>query len=544
MRRATRAVLATAIVGACVAVSGIPAGAAEKLSRVADGFHWPHVSSLISYRGKLWFANSRKYVNHNSADIWSYDPDAGRARYERHLFSQDAGDPAVHNGLLYWPFEDARFSPGRGEFMVTNGRDWKWGLLPDGQAFHVHTMASSGGKLFAAPSAWKALLQGSSDGGTSWNVLYEHPTPDRRVSRITALADLDGTLYGGLVAWYRATGGKLIRWDGGTFRQVPGWPEGSAVPRLIAFRGWLYGQNIAKEKSSLWRTDGTRVEPVPAMSGRTVRGFAASEDTLWLASNRAGNGELWRSADGITWTLFQAFPQVTLHGVGVHAGRVYIGATQAGRGVLFGPASGRPAATKIPVSPVSQASLSALPRARPEPSGDPATHIDALRAALADPAGYDRTLRVRFGPLALSDDPAIGASLGDILRGPFPDVEAKMFGSRSFPGPKMARWYILWAMAHNGHGSVPPALIAAPWQAETNGAEKYFESAPAAAWAAAELGQKDTETLAALIARLERAGDPDWLAGDMIGALTVLTGQRHGYDIAAWKRWWAGRPKR
>jgi len=34
-----------------------------------DGLHWPHVSSLIGYGGRLWFVNSRKYVNHNSADI-------------------------------------------------------------------------------------------------------------------------------------------------------------------------------------------------------------------------------------------------------------------------------------------------------------------------------------------------------------------------------------------------------------------------------------------------------------------------------------------
>lgn len=512
----------------------------SRLSLLSEGLHWPHVSSLISYAGKLWFANSRKYVNHNSADIWSYDPGTGQTRYERHLFSQDAGDPVVHKGLLYWPFEDARFSPGRGEFAVTNGHDWKWGLLPEGQAFHVHAMTSSGGTLFAAPSAWKALLQASPDGGTNWNVVYEHPTPDRRVSRITALADLNGVLYGGLVAWYRSTGGKLIRWDGQTFRQVPGWPEGSAVPRLLPYRGWLYGQNIADEKSSLWRTDGTRVEQVTAMAGRTVRGFAASAEAMWLVSNSAGDGELWRSVDGNDWSLFQNFPKISLHGVGVHDGKVFVGGEKQGRGVLFGPAAGTIAHAK---KPGSSNPLPSLPRARPRPAEDPGKYLDILKAALADPSGYDRSLRLRFGPLALSDDPSIGAALGDILRGPFPDVDATMFGSRTFPGPKMARWYILWAMAHNGHGSVPPALITAPWGAETNGAEKYLESPPAAAWAVAELGQDGPATLAALIARLDATGDPDWLVGDMVGALTVLTEQRFAYDIAAWKRWWAARSK-
>ena len=55
----------------------------------------------------------------------------------------------------------------------------------------------------------------------------------------------------------------------------------------------------------------------------------------------------------------------------------------------------------------------------------------------------------------------------------------------------------------------------------------------------AQLGQGDAESLAALVARLNRTGDPDWLAGDIVGALTVLTGQRFGHDYDAWQSWWA-----
>jgi hypothetical protein len=143
--------VAIAAVFVCLTSQNRDAGAAGNLVVLKEGLHWPHVSSLIGFGGRLWFVNSRKYVNHNSADIWSYDPATGKSRYERHLLSQDAGDPVIHDGLLYWPFEDSRFSPGRGEFMVTNGRDWRWGLLPEGQAFHVHAMTSSGGALYAAP---------------------------------------------------------------------------------------------------------------------------------------------------------------------------------------------------------------------------------------------------------------------------------------------------------------------------------------------------------------------------------------------------------
>ena len=119
------------------------------LSALARIGPWPAVSALIGYRGRLWFVNSVKHADHNSADLYSYDPKSGDPRYERHLFSQDAGRPAVSGGLLYWPFEDARFSVGRGEFMLTNGRDWQWRSLPYPRVLHLHTMLSHRGILYA-----------------------------------------------------------------------------------------------------------------------------------------------------------------------------------------------------------------------------------------------------------------------------------------------------------------------------------------------------------------------------------------------------------
>lgn len=117
-----------------------------------------------------------------------------------------------------------------------------------------------------------------------------------------------------------------------------------------------------------------------------------------------------------------------------------------------------------------------------------------------------------------------------------------MFGGRvKVPGKKLARWYLLWGMAHNGHGRVPVDLIAAPWTAPPNRAEKYIEPALAAIWAVARLGQDDHDTLAALVGRLDHPGDPDWLNGDVVGALTDLTGRRLAYDTAAWRRWWRSR---
>ena len=145
---------------------------------------WPVVSRLIGYGDRLWLVNSVKGVNHNSADLHSIPVEGGAPRYEGHLFSQDAGHPVVHRGLLYWPLEDARSEPGIAAFDVTDGERWEHALIPTEQAFHNHAMVASGDRLYAAPSAWKGSVALSEDGGTAWRTVYLHPTPDRRVSRI------------------------------------------------------------------------------------------------------------------------------------------------------------------------------------------------------------------------------------------------------------------------------------------------------------------------------------------------------------------------
>ena len=132
------------LLAASLTASAWSGAAAETvLQPVARVGPWPGVSELVGFGERLWFVNSVKFVNHNSADLYSYHPGSGEVRYERHLFSQDAGEAAVVGGLIFWPFEDARFSVGRGEFMVSNGHDWRWRGLSEGTVFHVHAMISS-----------------------------------------------------------------------------------------------------------------------------------------------------------------------------------------------------------------------------------------------------------------------------------------------------------------------------------------------------------------------------------------------------------------
>lgn len=109
-RRLRRAV-SLAIFVALLAHGALAAGpkSAQIVARIGP---WPVVSNLIAFRGRIWFVNSVTGRNHNSADIYSYAPSNGALRYERHLFSQDAGRPTAGDGWLYWPFEDDRFSLG------------------------------------------------------------------------------------------------------------------------------------------------------------------------------------------------------------------------------------------------------------------------------------------------------------------------------------------------------------------------------------------------------------------------------------------------
>ena len=194
---------------------GQPPRQMEVLARIGP---WPVVSQMIGYRGRLWFANSVKGVNHNSADLFSLDPRTREVRYERHLFSQDAGDPLIHNGLLYWPYEDTRASLGWGGIEVTNGEDWRYLVVPSAEMFHIHALAEWRGGLLAVSSAWRAGLQLSRDGGRTWSQLYDHVTAPGKVSRMGNVVVAGGQA----VAHLRGAGGivRLVRWSGRAYRSM------------------------------------------------------------------------------------------------------------------------------------------------------------------------------------------------------------------------------------------------------------------------------------------------------------------------------------
>ena len=495
---------------------------------------WESVSQMIGFMGRLWFVNSVKFRNHNSADIYSYDPVSGDTRYERHLFSQDAGDPVVSNGLLYWPFEDARFSAGRGEYAVTNGQLWQWRLLRDGEVFHVHAMAGRGTTLFAATSAWRGGLQRSENGGASWKIIYDHATPAGRVSRVTSLALLGDALYAGLTS-YTDEGGKLFRLENGTLAAVQKWPRGQRSTALHARAGWLYAVNDDGAASRVWRTDGTRVEAVAGLDGVNVRAFASGPRHLWAVSASAGNGALWRSRDGLQWTLVQRFENAEPLDVAIYAGNVYVGTRGPGEhGALWGPPA--PANTEL-------TAMVPMPQLPPATGTDPVAQMHRMNEGLRsvrDFHDYRGLLNAYLQPMALGRWPSLGEELTQQLRADGSLLPLHAFGGAlEAPLNQIHRWFVLWAMGLSGSGNVPPAYLTENWQAPRNRAEKYFELAPAAAWTAAQNEQRGDTIVDALIARLDAVDEPRWLAGDWVGALSALSGERFAYDAQAWREWWS-----
>jgi hypothetical protein len=512
--------------------AAMAAAAEEPLPILARVGPWPVVSELIGFRGRLWLVNSVKSVNHNSADLYSYDPKTAELSYERHLFSQDAGRPLVADGLLYWPFEDARASLGVGHFMVTDGERWRLGTIPSAQIFHTHAMVASDRGLIAATSAWRAGLQLSLDRGRSWRQVYDHPTPERRVTRIVRLAALGDLTFGYVIG----NGQMRLLLDGARVTEVPGWPADQAIVGLSAFAGHLYGIVLEARGAAVWRTDGKVSERVsPPRANWAVDDLAAGADSLWALAASGNGGAVWHSPDGVAWEVRYRLKGGRPYELAVHRGAVYVGgAGDDGRGVLWG----------LPRPP---GAAPALPRAGmpPWPATD-TTERDWTAAGrdldrlLADPASYlpaGRPLRDLVLELALADPPA--GFFSERLAWPFPTEDLSLIGGNvRVPAAKMARWILLWGMSLAGRGEVPLALLEEPWTAPPNPSEKYFEAPPAAMWTAALVGQDDPATIEALIGRLERKGDPLWLRGDALGALVAVTGQRFGYDAAAWRRWW------
>lgn len=512
----------------------LQACAAQDLVPWAAPGPWSAISRLIAYDGRVWFANSTKYVNHNSADLYSFDPTTGEARFEQHLFSQDVGAPAISDGLLFWPYEDPRYTMGWGEYKVTDGASWQWRVIPVDKAYHLHVMASHAGALYAGISAYGTRLLRSLDAGQSWTALYHHIPEDKFVSRITVLLSFNEKLYAGL-SYKGNQEPKLMVWDGASMQPVQGWPGGHRVRDLGAHDGWLFAINESPGATALWRTDGVRVENVTPPTSETGRAVYGNQDGLWLVTAGQSSGTLWRWGTESGWRTVHHFEGAVPIDVIRVGDQTYVGSIGPDdQGTLWGP--------EQTAKPVLSLTTNILPARNTKPDND--LSEGELAHIVNDPSNYigftDGIRPILFG-FAETGTQRSGNILSRRLISRLPEEPISLFGGQfETTSDRIARWSLLWAIAVNGKGCVPIAFLEKAWTPAPNAPEKYLEPVAGALSTIGEIGQSDAETLQALIERLDKAGDPDWLKGDVIGALHQLTDLRFGYDIDAWRTWWRG----
>lgn len=496
---------------------------------------WPVASRLIGYNGRLWFVSSVKGVNHNAADIWSMDLKSAEKRYERSLFSQDAGLPLVYKGLLYWPFEDALLSFGNGIIGVTDGEDWGQMVIPGTPIYHSYEAINWRGDLLALAAAGDTALHRDLGDG-QWQRIVRHTAPRGKIARLKELTAFNGAIYAVLRDGKKR---RLARWsgeDGADFEDVLPWPRYKYMNGLTVHKGALYALVGRGEAREIWRHDGQtsyRVGP----SGRFAD-LASDGDTLWLAGF---DGQLLSSVDGIGWQRHKRLKggrPVTLSVI--DGGLFAAGRGDDGQGIIWWQ-KGHALRPATAPDDAAQQRIKAL-TARPQADKDidwQAKGADMDRL-LADPQTFTS---YRGGPLgdALKFALENGAPQGffaDRLDADIADGGYQGFGSGSQTAiADLAQVLILSAMAEARHSQVPTKLILKPWQSKANSYEKYIEPSMAAIHAVARSQQGDKQMVAALLKRLDYKDDPDWLRSQIIGALTAATGQHFGYDIAAWQRW-------
>ena len=512
------------------------AAKADELAVLARIGPWPVADQLIAYQGKVWFSTSVKGVDHNSADIWSFDPASRTTRFERYLFSQDAGHPVVHEGLLFWPQEDMRIGLGTGVVSVTDGVDWRDLFIPVGDhMMHTHASAEWRGELVVAMAGWNAALAATEDAGESWRVLANDPPATGSFHRYNDLAVLGDRLF---VRHWSRTGPDLKEYRDGQLIPVPGWPQNRDFSKLVQYGSALYGIVHANDgPSQLWRITDNRAEQVhPPIPGVDMQLLANDGEALWIVGRSADGGQLWKSTDGEQFAQVATFRGGSAQSVVARApGEVYVGGEGLdGQAILWGPLSGAAPIVNEPASvPLS------------DQRSDPAFDVDANRALLLthlkDMRSYERHGRPLRAAIAsvLAKKPPQGF-FASLLDAAMPADEIEVFGGQfKVAARDIAHWYLIAAIARNRGRSVSPELLSQPWLQRSNRPQKWFDPLLIALHAVQLSGQNDRATMDALVSRLGRQGDPDWLSSQVTGTLAAVSGEHFAYDHEAWRNWWA-----
>ncbi len=508
---------------------------AQELSVLARVGPWPVADQLVAYRGRIWFSTSVKGVDHNSADIWSFDPATGATRFERFLFSQDAGHPIVHRGLLYWPHEDMRIGLGTGVVSVTDGEDWRELFVPVGDhMMHTHAAAEWRGELVVAMAGWNAALAASANAGASWRVLANDPPAKGSFHRYNDLAVLGDRLF---VRHWSRDGPTLKEFRDGLLIPAPGWPQSRFFSRFTRHDGALYALVDSDDGATeLWRIgEGPAERLSPASRRIAMRLLVSDGEALWIVGRAGADGRLWKSTDGRQFQAAGRFHGgIAYSAAALAPGKIYIGGEgRDGRAIVWGPLS----LSKRPVGAAGSLPETGI---RPDPDFDTERNRAFLLSELQDARNYkSHGLSIRQAIVRVLADRPPSGFFASLLDAPMPSKRIDVFGGQfAVQAHDIGRWHLIAAMARNRDPTVPVDLLKAPWERRSNRPQKWFDPLLIALHAVQLSGQGDRKTIDALIARLDR-DDPDWLQSQVVGTLAAVTDERFGYDAEAWKDWWA-----
>lgn len=510
-------------------------GSTSTLEVLARPGPWPVADNLIVYRNKVWFSSAVKGVNHNSADVWSYSPSTKTTRFERYLFSQDAGRPTVHSGLLYWPFEDMRAGLGKGIVSVTNGRSWKNLYLPSKEyMMHTHSLMEWRGQLVAAMAGWHSSISVSKDRGLSWKAIVSDAPRVGSFHRYNDLTKLGDQLF---AKHWEIDGLKLSRFVDGKMIDLEDWPQCRDMSRFVEFNKALYTiVDLKSGLSVLWQIDANGHRAVGTMpEDLELRALANDGEKLWVVTKSVGGGELWASGDGISFTLQKSFEGgVAFDAVAMDVDTIFVsGEGDDGKAILWGPgrfqnhALNRPIA-RLPFPPVPKDIVT-----------DFTVLKSQLQTALMDDTLYGRhgsALRTMIFEILAQDPP--DDFFRSLLELDFPETAVDVYGGQfTVPAREIATWLLINAMEQNREATVPLRYLTGQWLRLGNGPQKWFDPLLAAMRAIQLIGQDDQATIEALIARLD-FDDPDWLKSQVTGTLAALTRQPFAHNEDRWKNWW------
>lgn len=532
----------------CHFVSGLmlwmlawPSIADSRFVQVAHFEQWPGVSQLIAYRNRIWLVNSHPFKDTNVADIYSYHPGDAQVQYERSLFSQDVGNPVVYDGLLHWPYEDPRRSAGAGEYAVTDGTHWQWRSMQAGRAMHVHAMGICNEQLVAVTGSWTGQML-TLDDKKQWQVTYEYPSGSAPFSRLVNIEQ-----FGGHCVLAASANGenapKLFSINEAQPQSFRNWPNSDRVDAITVHDQQLFAFVDAGNRRVITTYDGSQTTSIPLPSEHRPRALHSSGSDLWLVSSSSAQatgarGQLWRYAGG-EFEPVAELPDSPIALSGFE-GYLYIGTYSQSGGRLWTFPLDKDTTRVSQALPVLSAPLKKSQKVEYNKKT-----VEALTAELTglitDPASTDNYAGIIRNKLARHPQllqPEFGAAITNLLSLPLDQSSVKMFTQVPVTRENLIRWYMLTSMAINGYGRVDPLWINRPYNGADHSSGKMFDPAIAAIVTAGWLKQGDRQTLAALMARLNRKDDPSWVTADVIGALTAITNERFAYDTDGWNRWW------